>query len=155
MGSDDLILPDFSVLATKLTDELTVYYGYSEAFHRPPGPVEFELLIGEFSAYRLAIHCMNHQVIFYPAAVFKKYKYDLRYRVFADYALNLRVWGDKSFKKQYVPVTIARYNVTGFSSQHADPVFEKEKPEIIKESMGTGMYLRYQFKKFKKKLLGN
>ncbi len=155
MGSDDLLLPGFSELAEKMEDPHAVYYGDSEPFHRVPGPVGFELLIGRFSEYRLAKHCMNHQVILYPAAVFSKYQYDLKYKVFADYALNLRVWGDKDFKKIHYPILIARYNVTGFSSQNEDPVFEKEKPEIIRQSMGEAIYLRYIFKRFKKKLLGN
>ena len=154
MGADDLLLPGFSELANKMTDENTVYYADSEPFHNLPGPVDFELLIGEFSSYRLAKHCMNHQVILYPARVFTKYSYDLRYRVFADYALNIQVWGDVSFQKKHYPILIARYNVTGFSSQNKDEKFEKEKPMIVKESMGLLIYYRLMFKRWKKKYLG-
>ncbi len=153
MGADDQLLPGFSVLASKMNDENTVYYGDSEPFHYSPDPVDFELLTGQFSTYRLAKHCMNHQVILYPAAVFQKYHYDLKYRVFADYALNIRVWGDSHFQKKHFPILIAKYNVTGFSSQNKDEVFEKEKPQIVKESMGVAVYLRLRFKKWKKKYL--
>ena len=50
MGADDLLLPGFSELANKMTDENTVYYGDSEPYHNLPGPVDFELLIGGFSS---------------------------------------------------------------------------------------------------------
>ncbi|WP_336514433.1 glycosyltransferase family 2 protein [Pollutibacter soli] len=155
MGSDDLLLPGFSQLAKQMRDPKTIYYGDSEPFHRLPGPVNFILLIGKFSKYRLAKHCMNHQVILYPAGIFKKYQYELKYKVSADYALNIRAWGDQDFRRKYVPLLIARYNVTGFSSVNSDSLFEKDKPDIIKESMGLGMYLRYRFKMIKKKILRN
>lgn len=155
MGSDDLLLPGFSLLAAQMTDPETIYYGDSEPFHRLAGPVDFILLTGKFSKYRLAKHCMNHQVILYPSGVFKKYQYELKYKVSADYALNIRAWGDPEFKRKHIPVLIARYNVTGFSSVNTDALFEQDKPELIKSSMGVTMYLRYRFKMMKKKILRN
>lgn len=155
MGSDDLLLPGFSVLAEQMKDKKTIYYGDSQPFHRLPGAVNFILLTGKFSRYRLAKHCMNHQVILYPADVFKKYQYELKYKVSADYALNIRAWGDAEFKKKHIPVLIAKYNVTGFSSVNTDALFVQDKPELIKKSMGIGMYLRYRFKMLKKKIFRN
>ena len=93
LGADDRLLQGFSEMASKLKDENTVYYGNSVPFYYSSNKPSYELLIGKFSNYRLAKYCMNHQAVIYPAKAFYKYEYDLRYKVFADYALNIQLWG--------------------------------------------------------------
>lgn len=153
LGADDRLLPGFSELVARLKNENTVYYGNSESFYGNgiTGP---PLLSGKFSKYRLAKYCMNHQGILYPAKTFHKYRYDLRYKVFADYALNLWLWGDHAFKKKYYPITIVRYNMTGFSSTADDIPFKQDKMKLIRESMGWWMYVRMRYKRWKLKLRG-
>jgi glycosyltransferase involved in cell wall biosynthesis len=153
MGADDRLLPGFSELAARLEDENAVYYGDSEPYYGDSGTAP-ELLIGAFSKYRLAKHCMNHQVIIYPASAFRLYQYDLRYRIFADYAMNIKVWGNDAFKKIYYPITIVRYDMTGFSAGANDIPFKQDKLQLIREHMGWWMYLKMRFKNFKKKLQG-
>ncbi|MBX3254665.1 MAG: glycosyltransferase [Chitinophagaceae bacterium] len=149
LGSDDRLLPGFSDLAEKLTDEKTIYYGNSIP-HFNEGQKIFELLSGGFSNYRLAKYCINHQTIFYPAAVFKKYSYNLRYKVFADYDLNIKAWGDKEFLKKHYPITVTLYNMSGFSTVANDDLFKKEKPALVRKSFGWIIYLKYMLKKLKK-----
>ncbi|WP_295772316.1 glycosyltransferase family 2 protein [uncultured Mucilaginibacter sp.] len=141
LGADDRLLPGFSEMAFHLKNANTIYYGNTLA----DGP----LFTGKFSAYRMAKYVINHQSIFYPAAVFKKYKYNINYKVFADYALNLQCWGDKDFDKKYVDINVAWYNLTGFSAVVQDDAFKRDKPEIIKKSMGWVMYLRFLYKRRK------
>ena len=141
LGADDRLLPGFSRLAAQIKDPDTLYYGNTTA----NGP----LFTGKFSAYRLAKYAINHQAIIYPAKVFKKYTYNIQYRVFADYALNLQCWGDGSIKKQYLNIDIAWYNLTGFSAVAADELFKKDKPRLIKDSMGWLMYIRFLYKRRK------
>jgi glycosyltransferase involved in cell wall biosynthesis len=141
LGADDRLLTGFSQLAEQLTDTNTLYYGNTVA----DGP----LFTGKFSAYRLAKYAINHQAIIYPAKAFEKYTYNTRYRVFADYALNLQCWGDASIKKRYFNIDIAWYALTGFSAVAADDVFKKDKPLLIKNSMGWLMYLRFLYKRRK------
>lgn len=152
MGADDRLLPGFKELVAKLEDENMVYYGNTEAIFGDTKPA-YDLIIGEFSPWRLAKYCMNHQQIIYPAKVFKKYQYDLQYKVYADYALNLKVWGDHSFPKKFYPIIITGYFMGGFSSLSDDKLFKKDKPRLIRESMGFAMYLRFLFKRFKKQKL--
>ncbi len=154
LGSDDRLLPGFSEMVSRLKDEDTIYYGNTRPFYRGDKKPDYELLSGEFSNYRLAKYCVNHQAILYPAKVFQQYKYDLKYKVFADYALSLKLWGNPDFKKQFYPIDIARYNMTGFSSTLIDEAFKKDKPALIKESMGWLMYARFILKRWKKKLKG-
>ncbi|RAJ06558.1 glycosyltransferase involved in cell wall biosynthesis [Chitinophaga skermanii] len=153
LGADDRLLPGFSDLAKQLKDPRTIYYGDSVPYYGDATP-GMELLGGEFSSYRLAKHCMNHQTIFYPATVFQLYKYQLKYKIYADYALNIQAWGDRRFRQQYIPVLIARYNMMGFSSSHNDPVFRRDKLMLIKQSMGWWMYWRLLFKNWKKRYQG-
>ncbi|RBL93861.1 glycosyltransferase family 2 protein [Chitinophaga flava] len=155
MGADDRLLPGFAEMMQYLKDEHTVYYGNTTEFFEKEGP-QYLLLKGEFNNYRLAKFCMNHQTILYPANVFKKYHYNLRYKVYADYALNIQVWGDKTFTKIHLPITIARYNMDGFSSltKDKDFVFQQEKFQLVKRSMGWLIYLRLLSRKYKYQLRG-
>jgi glycosyltransferase involved in cell wall biosynthesis len=153
LGADDRLLPGFSELASRLKAEDTLYYGNSEPYYGNSGTTPL-LLTGRFSKYRLAKHCMNHQAIIYPAKAFRKYQYELRYKVYADYALNIRIWGDNAFKKVFYPVTIVRYDMTGFSSITNDVPFKQDKLQLIRQSMGWWMYVRMLYKRYKKKLQG-
>lgn len=155
MGADDRLLPGFGEMMQQLKDSDTVYYGNTTEYFEKEGP-RYLLLKGAFSNYRLAKFCMNHQAILYPAGVFRKYRYDLRYRVFADYALNIQVWGDKNFKKIHLPITIAQYNMDGFSSvtKDKDFVFRQEKFGLVRKSMGWWIYLRLLSRKYKYQLRG-
>ncbi|MFD0763435.1 glycosyltransferase family 2 protein [Mucilaginibacter lutimaris] len=141
MGADDRLLHGFSEMAALFTDEDTLYYGDVAS--------NGEMLQGPFSNYRLAKYCMNHQTIFYPARVFKKYTYSMRYKVYADYALNLQVWGDRQIKKEYYPIKVVWYDLGGFSATNNDELFKKEKPMLIQQSMGLLMYIRFLYKRLK------
>ena len=66
--------------------------------------------------------------------------------------LNLQVWGNANFKKIFYPITIARYNMTGFSSTVNDVKFKKDKPVLIRENLGRFIYAKFLFKKFKKRI---
>ncbi len=154
LGSDDLLLPGFSEMALKLLSANTVYYGIPKAYYLKGKRPDYILLGGKFSGYKMAKYCLNHQVIIYPAVVFRKYHYQLKYSVLADYVLNMQVWGDKNFKKKFVPIEIALYNMTGISSYKKDPLLDQDKPKIIRESMGLLTYWRWLFKVYKKKFRG-
>lgn len=152
LGADDRLLPGFSEMVAWLKDEDTVYYGDSKEFYDGQGEPAYHVLTGSFSKYRLAKYCINHQAIIYPSTVFKKYQYELKYKVFADYVLNMQVWGDRNFKKVYHPVFIVLYSLAGFSTKNSDRLFERDKAMLIKKSMGWPVYLRFRLKNFKKKI---
>lgn len=149
LGADDRLLPGFAEIVRQLSDPQSVYYGISQEYHTGPKP-GFELITGRFSNYKLAKYCLNHQSILYPRSVFDKYRYDEQYKVLADYALNIKVWGDQQFSKIFVPIPIVQYHMTGFSAHHTDELFRRNKSSLIKQSMGTLVYLRYLLKKYRK-----
>lgn len=150
LGADDRLLPGFSELAAQLQDEQALYYGITKEYHRD-GREPIGLLTGEFSKYRMAKGAINHQAIIYPAAVFQHYSYNLRYRVYSDYELNIRVWGDARFKKLFYPIPVVSYNMTGFSANNPDAVFLAEKPAIVRKSLGWLVYMRFMLKEWKRR----
>lgn len=154
LGADDKLLPGFTKLAEKLSDPNTIYYGDSVPFYDGENQATYGLLHGVFDNYRIAKYSINHQAIFYPANAFKKHSYNLKYKVHADSALNIQLWGDETFNKIYFPINIVAYNMTGFSSATKDELFIQDKPQIIKESMGFFMYTKYMLKRMKNKRKG-
>lgn len=144
LGSDDRLLPDFSRLLTELKDPSTIYY----ANVRYKG----EKHSGQITPYHRAKLGIFHQSIIYPAAVFKKYKYDTKYKIAADYALNMQLHGAPNFNFEYRDYMIADYNDTGISGRVKDLAFEADKGRLILRNFGLKIWFRYAFRTFKAKL---
>ncbi len=69
----------------------------------------------------------------YPRSVWKKYRYDSTYPVFADYDLNLRCFVDPDLRFEYIPVSVATFPYgIGMSSVTDDVAFERHKIRFIK-----------------------
>lgn len=143
MGADDRLLRGFKKMAMHLIHSNTLYYGNAES----NGPI-FE---GEFSKYRLAKYCINHQTIFYPRKVFNRYRFNNNFPVHADYAFNMACWGDNTIKKKFYPITIAFYNSHGYSSKTNDNYFSQNKMGLIKEHLGIFVFYRFLIKRFRER----
>ncbi|WP_316816898.1 glycosyltransferase family 2 protein [Pedobacter nyackensis] len=141
LGADDRLLPSFRKIFSHLNNSNTIYYG-----NCINGENQFG---GEFSAYKLAKMNLCHQAILYPLTVFKKYSFNLKYPVFADYLLNIQCWGDPLFIKNYLNINLAFYNMDGFSSTAEDMAFKKDKAKFVKKYLGNVTYVRYRIRKFK------
>lgn len=75
------------------------------------------LLGGSRSYYQLIEKNISHQAIFYKREIFKKVgTYDLRYKILADYDLNLRIFRNAGIEKNYIPVDICLFNDKGGAS---------------------------------------
>jgi glycosyltransferase involved in cell wall biosynthesis len=134
-GADDLLLPGFSEVVKELHDTKGVYYG-NVLFHG------YEY-IQYFNSYTFTKTNICHQGIFYPKAVFEKYKYDTNYIVLADYHLNLRCWKDQNFKFIHINYLVASHTKGGMSSYIVDHRFEQNRRKLFKENLGTYTYYRY------------
>lgn len=143
LGADDVLLPGFTKLAEQMHDLQTLYYGYCYKGGKRTNK--------RLTAYEVAKINICHQAVFYPTSVLLKYKYHIEYVVYADHALNIQCWGDAGIRKKFIPLGIARFNETGFSSYAKDRVFEAEKPAWIKRYMSKFIYIRYLFRKWKAK----
>jgi glycosyltransferase involved in cell wall biosynthesis len=147
LGADDILMPDFSAMLTELKDPSIVYYAnviYKNKKHS-----------GFISPYFQAKSGIFHQSIIYPTAVFEKHTYNKKYKVAADYALNMHLYSDEQYSFQYLDYTIAKYNDTGISSMVVDTAFEQDKSKLIFKNYGVKIWLRYLFRILKSKLLSN
>jgi glycosyltransferase involved in cell wall biosynthesis len=98
LGGDDLLFSN-SVLyniSIKLTDKNKIYYGNVLFKTRNV------IYDNKFSSLKIVTRNISHQSIFYPREIFDKYSFDIKYRIFADYALNLKLYGNSSFSFVYI-----------------------------------------------------
>jgi glycosyltransferase involved in cell wall biosynthesis len=145
LGADDELEEGFSEMARELKDPYGIYYG--NVIYKG------KKCSGKLEPYQQAKLGIFHQAIIYPSEVFKKYLYNTKYKVFADYALNMTCFGDTKFKFIYKDFIIAKYNDTGVSSNVMDPAFEEDKAKLISRNFGVDVFLRYMFRKLKGKIM--
>jgi glycosyltransferase involved in cell wall biosynthesis len=108
---------------------------------------------GRFSRLKLCCRNICHQAIFYGRDVFKLAgNFNLKYRILADWAFNLKCFGDGRIAARFVPVTVARFE-TGGVSGGGDPVFEADKLSLIRTCLGNVTYERYRMHLWKEQLL--
>ncbi len=141
LGSDDELLPDFSDMAAALEDSHGIYYANVFA--------DGEKRIGELTRYQLAKFGPYHQAMIYPKEVFKKYKYDTKYAISADFALTLTLCGDKQFHFIYKDLVIAKFNHEGVSGLSIDHAFQKDKARLILKNFGLITMIRYILHRYK------
>jgi GT2 family glycosyltransferase len=143
IGADDELLTGFSDMAEELNDPSAIYYAnvFAEGSKR----------VGKLTSYQFAKFGSYHQAIIYPKTVFEKYKFDTRYKISADFALTLKLYGDKAFHFIYKDYVLANFNHTGISGTQIDIPFQKDKSGLILENFGLKTWIRYMIRKFKNK----
>lgn len=92
----------------------------------------------EFNAELFIRDNICHQGMFYHREIFDIVgKYDARYRLFADWFLNLKCFLHKEIDEQFIDYVIADYEEGGLSSRiKDDPVFKKDFPVFVKKKFG-------------------
>lgn len=137
LGADDLLYNSctLSDLYPHLTDSNTVYY--SNTLLVPSGRIYGE----KMNKRKMCLKNINHQAIFYPKNIFKKYKYEIQYKIYADYYLNLMCFSDKDFRFKYINTIVSLFNEQGFSSNKKDIEFDKDFFPLIKSRFGYVYFL--------------
>ncbi len=141
LGSDDELYPDFSVFAEELKDQSTIYYTNVRTKN--------VIRSGKLDTYKMAKHGIFHQAIIYPASVFQKYQYQEKYKIYADYVLNMELWQDKSYRFSYRNYIIAHFNHSGSSGNITDVAFDQDKSKLIIKNFGLLIWLRYKIRNLK------
>lgn len=145
LGSDDHLL-SFDVvgkIVAQINDLSSVYYG--NVFRNSRN----DIYKGHFGKFKLSLENICHQSMFYPREIYKKYKYNLDYKVYADYYYNLTIYPKVKFV--YLPLTISYYNYDGFSSKSKDEAFSNIVDSYIRKQNGLlawllrKIYLFYKF----------
>lgn len=143
IGADDYLYDVLHEVVEQFDDDHACYYGdvlLSGSNSRYDG---------QFSTLKLLFQNIPHQAIFYSKYVFDTYRFDMRYRAVADYAMNLKIFADDRFPFKYIPKIVANYNnVNGFSSRYTDDVFSTDKPRIVRDHYSLSIYCLYMFLRF-------
>ena len=137
LNSDDVFYNEkvLQRVLPKLIDKRTIYYG--DVLQIPDNV----LYGGKFSKTKICGRNICHQSIFYPISVFEKYSYELKYRIYADWNLNLMCFADKDFTFEYIGEIITLYSMEGLSSiSHDDVIFKQDFYKIIKSQFGSSFY---------------
>ena len=145
IGVDDRLLINLSEVITYLKDDNTVYYGNVLLDQQN------KIYDGPFTTAKLVKKNICHQAMFHPAKVFRKYQYGVGFKTLADYMFNIRLWGDKEFRFEYISLTIARYCEQGISSTYVERKFSFYVFKAIFRYLG----LRYVLLKFLNPFLRN
>lgn len=97
----------------------------------------------EFTADLFIRDNICQQGVFYHRSIFDIIgKYDLRYKVFADWLFNLKCFIHDGITKRHIDCVIADYEEGGLSSELGrDPVFLKEFPIFVKKQFGLFEYV--------------
>jgi glycosyltransferase involved in cell wall biosynthesis len=132
LGSDDVLYSKYvleRVNGAISKNDLDVIYGNVRWGNTR------RLYDGKFTPLKLMNQNICHQAIFYKRDIFKKFgKYNLKYRMWADHALNMQWFNDKDTKKKYIGLTIAKYGIGGFSSVNSqDDEFIKDRDKLIEK----------------------
>lgn len=138
LGGDDLLYSEsvLEKISSRLKDNKKVYYGN---VHFKKRNIIYD---GKFNALKIVTRNISHQSIFYPKHIFKNYIYDTKYKIFADYELNLKLYGNSSYSFEYIPLTIALFNDKGISGSNAlDINFENDRLKIIKNNFPFWIFL--------------
>ncbi|WP_282638531.1 glycosyltransferase family 2 protein [Sphingobacterium thalpophilum] len=109
---------------------------------------------GVFSSYKLALRGLSHQSIFYPKHLYKKEQYNLKYRYWADYYLNILLWGNYG-AFQRIELIVANFNQDGQGSINVDQPFLDDKLNHVFKSLGILPALLVFLQRIKQKIFGN
>jgi glycosyltransferase involved in cell wall biosynthesis len=129
LGCDDILVNSLSTVGPLLKKRDAVYYG--NVIIKADGTVSG----GKFSKYRIMQENICHQAIFYPKSVYKKWRYNLKYRLQADHEYNIRLIGS-GIEYVFLKVTVAVFNNTGVSAA-GDPTFRRDLYRILRQNFGT------------------
>ena len=135
IGADDELEAGFNQVLPDLKEPGTIYYGNVIYYDKE--------LSRKYDDYYLTKLNFCHQAMFYPNAVFNKFSYYTKYKVYADYYLNLQCWKDADFKFVHLNYLVARFNHGGYSSFNEDEVFIAERAELFRKFLKPISYYRY------------
>lgn len=128
LGADDILVNGLHKIVPYLKNSRHVYYGN---VYMPRKNREYD---GLFTWEKVIDKNICHQAIFYPRQLFQHHRYDTRFKVLADYELNLRCWHEFPFR--YIPILVAIHNDDGTSIHTVDEEFQRVKLQLIEAHFG-------------------
>jgi glycosyltransferase involved in cell wall biosynthesis len=148
LGAGDLLLPgalrgiaDF-IQATPSRQPRLIYGDVHDMQTGQP------LTHGRYSKSRICRENICHQGIFYERGIFERLgNYELQYPIMADWAFNLRCFGDSRIDKLHYPRTVAAFEGGGLCFHTADRAFFQDQRRLIAERIGPGFALYHRMER--------
>lgn len=101
---------------------------------------------GKFTKVKFYYHNICQQAIFYHKDVFRIIgKFELKYKLLADWVLNMRCFKSNIIAPMYLDKIIANYSTNGISFTNMDTVFTKERQYLIKDIFGPFHYIYFKY----------
>lgn len=146
MGADDLfinndVISNF-VSKIKNSDSNRVYYGNVIKVSTK------ERYDGYFTKEKFAIKNICHQSIFYSKNIYKTNQYDLKYKLWADYVYNFKLFNQMEF----IDIDVAYFNDEGASSRKGDLEFRKDVYYLVFKYLGIKCFFILLAEKIKRNL---
>lgn len=135
LGSDDRlfdneVLFDVAQYINSENGSTNVVYGDVQTYSPTSTEYKHKRYDGKFDFFKLTRKNPCHQAIFYHKDLLSRVgSYNLMFKLFADWDLNLRCWAIGSPK--YINRIISLYAVTGASAQASDKAFLDTKDDLI------------------------
>ncbi len=92
---------------------------------------------GPWTAEKFRTRTPCQQAIFYDRRIFSRHGlFEQRFKTMADYAMNIRCFGDRRIEKIFLDEIIADYEGAGYSASVRDELFHSERPELLERHLG-------------------
>lgn len=92
---------------------------------------------GPWTAEKFRTRTPCQQAIFYDRRIFgRQGLFEPRFKTMADYAMNIRCFGDRRIVKLYLNEVIADYEGAGYSANFKDELFHSERPAMLLRHLG-------------------
>ncbi|ACQ93647.1 glycosyl transferase family 2 [Tolumonas auensis DSM 9187] len=143
LGADDRllnVLDEVARLIGKIDDNNSIFYGDVIL----DGDIS-KKLGGRFNKVKILFKNIPHQAIFYPRGFFLGREYNCKYKLLADYALNLEAFSLNSNIWKYMNLVVAAYSTNGASSVLKDNDFSRDKNNLVKANFGFLYFMVYAF----------
>ncbi len=127
LGADDLLYEVTTLAAIfedTISDSTKIVFGNVEYYGAKSSKVP-TIHQAEFSSALLWKNSMHHQGVFYHRSIFSNFRFDVRFRVLADYDLNLKLLND-SVQAEKKAVIVARCSAGGISKKFDKSLYQEE-----------------------------
>jgi glycosyltransferase involved in cell wall biosynthesis len=130
LGAGDSLRPNALSEIEKLMPDKPLTFVYGNVYWMDQAII----YSGKFDKQRLRTHNISHQAIFYERSIFEVLgKYELRFKVLADYVFNIKCFGDDRIQKRYIDYVIANFEGGGLSARQKDIDLLNEHAQLIRD----------------------
>ncbi|MGB8507355.1 MAG: glycosyltransferase family 2 protein [Pyrinomonadaceae bacterium] len=99
----------------------------------------------EFRKKYFRVWNICHQAIFYERTIFDVVgEFDLKYRVYADWAYNMKCFAHPRVRTVYTGLLVADFEGWGISDTQEDPDFMGDLPRLLWKYVGVREYVRHR-----------